>query len=382
MANQPQSGQGGLPPYQLPHSFSQTFQSGPHFWPTHGVGIMPIFQQIPRAQSPLQGRAHVGQPVFHPVPTLNYPSSSNPQPSFPPSSNTPPSFLSSSYFPPRYPACNPQPNFPLSSNTPPSYPPSSNPPPSYPSPGHSVYVPTPTEHMELKSDCSQPVQYSCEGSCFVPNQAETFEACERAAQYDGDLALRHAAAKAAKNGITMEAPPSSLGSVSRAESETQQSFSSQGFHSSLSQSCGSMVTRPFFSPQRPSGLSSHPQQPALVSTGSGCPALSESERPAMFGCATSVAETDLPASSLAKIFPMAMCSGLYEEHFRYCFVGLFKLLPVVILIYSFECFFTLLSLFQVYSSQNTLATWLLPAFVELCKASLLITIINIIVLNT
>lgn len=290
MANQPPPGQDGLPAHQVPgHSFSQTFQSRTPLWSTRNMGFMPLFQQIPGIPSPpVQGHALLGQPVFRSVPPL-------------------------------------------------SYPPARNPPPSYPSSGHSLYIPPPTENAEAKS---RPIQYSHKDSLFVPGAAaEPIEASERAAQYDGDLALRHAAAKAAKNGIILEAPPSFVGSVSGAE--TQQSFSSQGYYRSLSQSSGAKA-RPFYSQQKAKGSSSYPQQPSLASTGSGYP--TDSGTSVMTGCATSVPEAGLHASSLAKIFPMAMCSGLYQEHFRYCFVGL---LSVVM----FICCFSVKNLF------NTKETW-------------------------
>ena len=288
MASKPTLGQGGLPPYPVPHSFTPAFQPHPHppVWPIHASEFIPMsmFQQFPRTPSPpVQGP--LGRPLLRcAVPAL-------------------------------------------------SYPPVSSPLPNYPSPGRSLYAPW--EQMEANS---RAVQYGRNSSLFFPDLAEHFAAHDQAAQYGRDPTLMHMAARAAKNGITLEAPPSLHGSVSGAE--IWRSVSSRGDQSFPCQPSGSApVTkrRLFLSLQRAGGSPSQPQQSPLAlasSTGSGCSSsVSDS---AISGCTTSSAGAGLPActGSLADISysHMAMYCGLYKEHCRYClcFAQLcFVLLPAL-----------------------------------------------------
>ena len=96
---------------------------------------------------------------------------------------------------------------------------------------------------------------------------------------------------------------------------------------------------------------------------------------------------DLQCLAVPRVLQRRVCLlvALLRSFLWPCAVGCMRNISGTVLLayclYSF--WFTLLSVsshcIQVYSTQNTLATWLLPAIIELCKASLLITII--IVLN-
>jgi hypothetical protein len=185
---------------------------------------------------------------------------------------------------------------------------------------------------------------------FIPDLSEQVEATGRAVQYGGDLVLGHAAAKAARNGITLEVPGRSnspslsmQGSVSGRGGP--QYMTDHGESGNFALKTNTNISGSLFpercNSQGVQGLSGFPASSGKVSWVSAAAGMSRAvvkrgplngndfshahappkswdlrvhDVPTVHKSGKRDADNDEPVG--VRLYPLAMCSGLYKERLR------------------------------------------------------------------